>query len=97
MIIGKYSQSSHRKRMKNIGNQGFLTTPNAMGRSVPVKMPAAFQIANATNGFEHVSYGTALENVLAAVKGMFHERAHRAFGLLHGPERCLLRAVGQLP
>ena len=46
--------------MKNIGNQGFLTTPNAMGRSVPVKMPAAFQIANETNGFEHVSYGTVL-------------------------------------
>jgi hypothetical protein len=46
--------------MKTIENQGFLTTPNAMGRSVPVKMPLAFQITNEINGFVHVSYGTAL-------------------------------------
>jgi hypothetical protein len=48
--------------MKIFENQGFLTTPNAKGRSVPVKMPAAFQIANKINGFEHVSYGMALDN-----------------------------------
>ena len=46
--------------METIGNQGFLPTLNAMGRSVPVIMPAAFQIANEINGFEHISYGTAL-------------------------------------
>jgi hypothetical protein len=55
------SQSSHRKRMKTIENQGFLTTLNAMGRTVPVKTPAAFQIANKINCFEHVPYGTALD------------------------------------
>ena len=46
--------------MKTIENQGFLTTPDAMGRSGPVKTPAAFQIANEISGFEHVPYGTAL-------------------------------------
>jgi hypothetical protein len=49
--------------MKTIENQGFLTTPNAMGRSVPVKTPTAFQITNKIKGFEHVSYGTALLRV----------------------------------
>ena len=47
--------------MKNVENKGFLTTQNAMGRSVPVKTPATFQITNEINGFEHVSYGTALQ------------------------------------
>jgi hypothetical protein len=37
--------------MKTIGNQGFLTTSDAMGRSVPVKAPVAFQIANKINCF----------------------------------------------
>jgi hypothetical protein len=46
--------------MKTIENKGFLPIPNAMGRSVSVKTPAAFQIANKINGFEHVSYGTAV-------------------------------------
>lgn len=46
--------------MKTVENKGFLTTQNAMGRSVPVKTPATFQITNEINGFEHVSYGTAL-------------------------------------
>jgi hypothetical protein len=54
------SQSSHRKRVKTIENQGFLTTPSSMGRSVAVKAPTSFQIANKINGFEHISYGTAL-------------------------------------
>jgi hypothetical protein len=31
-----------------------------MGRSVPLKTPIRFQIANKINGFVHVSYGTAL-------------------------------------
>jgi hypothetical protein len=33
-----------------------------MGRSVPLKTPIRFQIANKINGFVHVSYGTALKN-----------------------------------
>jgi len=47
--------------MKTIENQGFLTTLNAMGRSVSVETPAAFQKANKINGFVHISYGTALK------------------------------------
>jgi len=47
--------------MKTFENKGFLPVPNAMGWSVPVKTPAAFQIANKINGFEHISYGTALK------------------------------------
>jgi hypothetical protein len=48
--------------MKTIENQGFLTTPKAMGRSVQVKMPAVLRIANKINGFVHVSYGMALKS-----------------------------------
>ena len=48
--------------MKTTENKGFLTTPNPMGRSVAVKTPANFQIANKINGFEHISYGTALNS-----------------------------------
>jgi hypothetical protein len=55
-----YSQPSHRKRLKTAENKGFLTFLNAMGRSVPLKTPIRFQIANKINGFVHVSYGTAL-------------------------------------
>ena len=55
------SQSSHRKCMKTTENKGFLTSPNAMGRSVAVKLPVAFQKANKINGFEHIFYGTALK------------------------------------
>jgi hypothetical protein len=57
----KESLSSHRKSMKTIENKGFLTDPNAMGRSVAVKTPANYPIANKINGFMHVSYGTALK------------------------------------
>ena len=46
--------------MKTIKKKGFLPTLNAMGRSGLVKTPAAFQIANKINGFEHISYETAL-------------------------------------
>ena len=46
--------------MKTTENRGFLTTLNAMGRSVAVKTPSNFQIANKINGFKHVSCGTAL-------------------------------------
>ena len=46
--------------MKTTENKGFLTSPNAMGRSVAVKLPVAFQKANKINGFEHIFYGTAL-------------------------------------
>jgi hypothetical protein len=46
--------------MKKIENQGLLTSPNTMGRNVPVKTPTAFQIANKINGFVHISYGMAL-------------------------------------
>ena len=46
--------------MKTAENQGFLTTPNAMGRSVAVKAPSSFKIARKINGFEHVFYGTGL-------------------------------------
>ena len=46
--------------MKIIENKGFLTIPNAMGRSVPVKTPGVFEKANEINGFEHISYGMAL-------------------------------------
>src|ERR1035441_643878 len=55
------TQPSHRKRLKTAENKGFLTFLNAMGRSVPLKTPIRFQIANKINGFVHVSYGTALE------------------------------------
>src|ERR1017187_4566656 len=58
----KKSQPSHRKRLKTAENKGFLTFLNAMGRSVPLKTPIRFQIANKINGFVHVSYGTALKN-----------------------------------
>ena len=47
--------------MKTTENKGFLTSPNAMGRSVAVKLPVAFQKANKINGFEHIFYGTALK------------------------------------
>jgi hypothetical protein len=46
--------------MKTIENQGFLTTSDAMGRSMLVKSPSSFTIANKINGFEHISYGMAL-------------------------------------
>lgn len=46
--------------MKTIENKGFLPTPNTVGQSVAVKTPTAFRIANKINGFEPVSYGTAL-------------------------------------
>jgi hypothetical protein len=59
----KISQPSHRKRLKTAENKGFLTFLNAMGRSVPLKTPIRFQIANKINGFVHVSYGTALEKI----------------------------------
>ena len=55
------SQSSHRKRMKNIENRGFLTTLDAVGRCMLVETPAAFQKANKINGFMHISYGTAMK------------------------------------
>ena len=57
------SQPSHRKRMKTAENKGFLTFLNAMGRSVPLKTPIRFQIANKIKGFVHVSYGTALKSI----------------------------------
>src|ERR1035441_2623465 len=57
------SQPSHRKRLKTAENKGFLTFLNAMGRSVPLKTPIRFQIANKINGFVHVSYGTALKQL----------------------------------
>src|ERR1039457_3494768 len=57
------SQPSHRKRLKTAENKGFLTFLNAMGRSVPLKTPIRFQIANKINGFVHVSYGTALKKI----------------------------------
>jgi hypothetical protein len=61
LIIDEWkSQPSHRKRLKTAENKGFLTFLNAMGRSVPLKTPIRFQIANKINGFVHVSYGTAL-------------------------------------
>src|ERR1017187_6738527 len=63
----KKSQPSHRKRLKTAENKGFLTFLNAMGRSVPLKTPIRFQIANKINGFVHVSYGTALERVQSQV------------------------------
>jgi len=46
--------------MKTIENQALLTTPKAMGRSVPAKTPTVFQIINEINSFVHISYGTAL-------------------------------------
>jgi hypothetical protein len=42
------------------GFSGVLPTPNAKRQSVPVKMPAGFQIANKINDFEYVSCETAL-------------------------------------
>jgi hypothetical protein len=39
--------------LKTAENKGFLTTPNAMGRSVVAKSPVAFQKANKINGFAH--------------------------------------------
>ncbi len=66
--------SSHRKRMKNIEDQGSLTTPDAMGRSVPVKTPASFSIANEINGFAHIFHGTALKqrfNFCRRAKNLF--------------------------
>ena len=60
-MIGNYSRSSHKKQMKTIENQGFLTTSSAMGRSVSVRSPSSFKIVNKINSFERVSYGTALE------------------------------------
>ena len=50
--------------MKTTENKGFLTSPNAMGRSVAVKLPVAFQKANKINGFEHIFYGTALNKFI---------------------------------
>jgi hypothetical protein len=50
--------------MKTIENQGFLATPNAIGRSEAVKTPACFQNASKVNGFEHISYGTALIKII---------------------------------
>lgn len=47
--------------MKTVEYKGFLRTPNAMGWSVVVKTPAALQITNKINGFERISYGTALK------------------------------------
>ena len=38
---------------------GFLTTPNAVGRSVAVKLPVTFQETNETDGIVHISYDTA--------------------------------------
>jgi hypothetical protein len=61
MNLTKKTQPSHRKRLKTAENKGFLTFLNAMGRSVPLKTPIRFQIANKINGFVHVSYGTALQ------------------------------------
>lgn len=46
--------------MKTIEYQGLLTTPSAMGRSVPVKSPSRFTIVNEIKGFTHNSYGMAL-------------------------------------
>lgn len=53
--------------MKIIENQGFLTTLGSMGRSVAVKAPSSFQIANKINGFEHIFYGTALKNFIKII------------------------------
>jgi hypothetical protein len=47
--------------MKTIENKGFLPVPHAIGQSVPVKTQHTFQIANKINGFEHISYGSALK------------------------------------
>jgi hypothetical protein len=49
--------------MKTNENQGFLTTPDTMGRSVPVKTPVRFKIVNEINGLVHISYGTALNTM----------------------------------
>lgn len=46
--------------MNTIENQDFLITPNAMGRSVPVKTPAGFKKVNKINGYVHNSCGTVL-------------------------------------
>jgi hypothetical protein len=45
----------HRQRVKIIDNQGFLTTPKAMGLKVAIKASSSFQIANKINGVEQVS------------------------------------------
>jgi hypothetical protein len=55
--------------MKTIENKGFLTTSDAMGRSMLVKSPSSFTIANKINGFEHISYGMALEMVQELLHG----------------------------
>ena len=60
--------------MKTIGNRGFLRTLNAMGRRVPVNTPPAFTIANKINGFEHVSYGTALNQFYENISIMSQPR-----------------------
>jgi hypothetical protein len=46
--------------MKTIENKSFLPVPHVIGQSVPIKTPHVFQIANKINGFEHISYESAL-------------------------------------
>jgi hypothetical protein len=58
--------------VKIIENKGFLTTPNAMGRSVAVKAPSSFKNADEINGFEHISCGTALKkNIKTKLNSLF--------------------------
>src|ERR1035437_9157226 len=59
--------------MKTIKEKFFLPTPNAVGRSVAVKTPTTFRIANKTSGFEYVFYGTALKKIMQQTpSGGFH-------------------------
>src|ERR1017187_9278962 len=77
-----FPQPSHRKRLKTAENKGFLTFLNALGRSVPLKTPIRFQIANKINGFVHVSYGTALYYFLLLFVVVFPGSHTRAGNLL---------------
>jgi hypothetical protein len=54
------SQASHRKRVKTIKNQGFLTIPVAMGWNVAGFARSFYQIANKFNDFVHDFYEMAL-------------------------------------
>ena len=74
--------------MKTTENKGFLTSPNAMGRSVAVKLPVAFQKANKINGFEHIFYGTALFNYEKTTLP-----CHPATDPAFGAARCRPRAA----
>ena len=63
--------------MKTLRNQAFSPVLDPVGRNVATKTGSDVRNTNKINGFEHVSYGTALIEVHALLSVDLHEETIR--------------------